>query len=85
MKGILLWSGFIVLGVVIAGAAFAAIRIGPANIIGLIRYDQREEGSLRVGDRLPDVKLISLNGAADTRVHDLIGEKPLVLIFGSFT
>jgi hypothetical protein len=85
MKRVVTRGALVVLGLVAAAATFAAIKIGPANIIGLIRYDQREEGTLEVGDKLPDVTLVSLDGATKPRVHDRIGGKPLVLIFGSFT
>jgi hypothetical protein len=85
MKRVLLWAGLVVLGLAVAAVTVAAIKIGPSNIIGLIRYDQREEGTLKVGDKLPDVTLVSLDGATSPRIHDRIGEKPLVLIFGSFT
>ena len=85
MKRMLIRVALGVLGVVLVAATFAAIKIGPSNIIGLIRYDQREEGTLKVGDKLPDVTLVSLDGATNPRIHDRIGGKPLVLIFGSFT
>lgn len=70
---------------VIAAAGVLAYRIGPSNIIGMIRYDQREEGKLKIGDRMPDVQLISLGGKERIRLSSLVGEKPLVLVFGSFT
>jgi hypothetical protein len=58
---------------------------GPRNLIGMLLYDQREEGKLRVGDPAPDVELVGLDGAS--RIS-LLGEgdgKALVLVFGSFT
>jgi hypothetical protein len=58
---------------------------GPRNLIGMLRYDQRQEGSLRVGDRAPDVTLSALNGAAPVRLSGHVGDRPLVLVFGSFT
>jgi hypothetical protein len=66
----------------VAGAAVVAI--GPRNLIGMLRYDQRAEGAFKVGDRAPDVELLALDGA---KVHlkDRFGAKPTVLIFGSFT
>jgi peroxiredoxin len=51
----------------------------------MLRYDQRREGDLKVGDRAPDVALLALDGSTPVRLKDSIGEKPLVLIFGSFT
>jgi hypothetical protein len=66
-------------------AAIVAAKIGPRNIIGMIRYDQRQEGSLRVGDRAPDVELLALDGKTTTRLSQHLGGKPVVLVFGSFT
>jgi hypothetical protein len=65
--------------------AFVAWRIGPRNIIGMIRYDQRKEGSLKPGDAAPDVSLVSLDGKTPVRVSEQVGGKPLVLVFGSYT
>ena len=67
----------------IAGIAMMFM-IGPSNVIGMLRYDIREEGKYKVGDRAPDVELVSLEGR---RVHlaERFGAKPTVLIFGSFT
>jgi len=65
--------------------AFVAWRIGPRNIIGMIRYDQRKEGTLKPGDAAPDVALVSLDGKTPVRVSEQVGGKPLVLVFGSYT
>lgn len=76
----------IALGLILVGAvAVVVFRIGPRNILGMIRYDQRKEGSLRVGDAAPDVELVALDGERRLRLKDSVGEKPLVLVFGSFT
>ena len=82
-----LWKKLLlgVLLLVVAAAALAAWKIGPRNIIGMLRYDQRQEGKLKVGDRAPDVALLSLDGKSPVRVYESIGDKPLVLVFGSFT
>ena len=66
-------------------AAVVVWRIGPRNIIGMIRYDQRKEGTLKPGDAAPDVTLVSLDGKTPVRVMDKVGGKPLVLVFGSYT
>jgi hypothetical protein len=65
---------------VIAGVAY----IGPRNVVGMLRYDIRSEGTFTVGDRAPDVALLSLD---NTQVHlgQRFGERPVVLVFGSFT
>jgi hypothetical protein len=65
--------------------AFIAWRIGPRNIIGMIRYDQRKEGKLKPGDAAPDVALVALDGKTPVRVSEQVGGKPLVLVFGSYT
>ena len=74
------------LGVLVAAAiSWAAFTIGPRNIIGMLRYDQRREGRLKPGDPAPDVVLKSLDGLTDVRLLDAMQGKPLILIFGSYT
>ncbi len=80
-KKLLLGVGLLV----VAAAALATWKIGPRNIIGRLRYDQRQEGRLKVGDRAPDVALLALDGKSPVRVAESIGDKPLVLVLGSFT
>jgi len=58
---------------------------GPRNLIGMIRYDQREEGRLKVGDKAPDVTLLELDGKTPVKLSERLGGKPTVLVFGSFT
>ena len=70
---------------ILAAVAYAAYSIGPRNIIGMLRYDQRREGDLKVGDKAPDVVLKALDGVTDVRLLDTMRGKPLVLIFGSYT
>lgn len=81
LKRVLLVVGLLVLAVV----AFGVISFGPRNIIGMLRYDQRQEGKLKVGDRAPDVDLLALDGTTRVSLKDSIGGRPVVLIFGSFT
>ncbi len=71
--------------VVLAVGGFTYMIGGPRNLIGMLRYDQREEGTLKVGDRAPDVGLIALDGSTPVRLSSELGGKPTVLIFGSFT
>jgi hypothetical protein len=70
---------------VVAGAAAAVAMIGPRNVIGMLRYDQRQEGALKVGDPAPDVVLTALDGSTQVHLHDRIGPRPVVLILGSYT
>jgi hypothetical protein len=69
----------------LAVAGFTYMVGGPRNLIGMLRYDQREEGSLRIGDRAPDVMLLELDGKTPVRLSERLGVRPTVLIFGSFT
>jgi len=81
MKKVLL----IIVVVVVAAAAVVVAKIGPRNVIGMIRYDQRRAGDLKVGDRAPDAMLMSLDGKLNVPLMRDRGGKPLVLVFGSFT
>jgi hypothetical protein len=69
----------------LALGAFTYMIGGPRNLIGMLRYDQREEGTLKVGDRAPDVGLIGLDGTTPVKLSEQLGGRPTVLIFGSFT
>jgi hypothetical protein len=80
-KKLAVGAALLVLAVPAAGVAW----IGPRNVIGMLRYDQREEGRLKVGDPAPDLELLAVDGERRERISAHIGEKPLVLIFGSFT
>lgn len=84
MAGVLKRIAIVVALLVLAAAALAEWKIGWRNIVGMLRYDQRREGKLRVGDVAPDVTLATLDGG-EARLSEHVGEKPLVLIFGSFT
>jgi hypothetical protein len=81
VKKILLALGLLVLAV----AGWFVYQIGPRNIIGILRYDQRREGDYKVGDKAPDVVLKALDGVTDVRLLEARLGKPLVLIFGSYT
>ena len=75
-----------ILLLIVAGVGYFTYWIGgPSMLIGMLRYDQRDEGKLRVGDSAPDVPLVSLDGKSQLKLSSFIGHKPLVLIFGSFT
>ena len=83
LKKILIGLGVVV---VAAAGAFTYMIGGPRNVIGMLRYDQRQEGSLKVGDRAPEVALLALDGKSPVKLSEhMVGGKPTVLIFGSFT
>lgn len=71
--------------VAVAAAGFTWMVGGPRNVIGMLRYDTRQEGTLKVGDRAPDVALLALDGRTPVKLSERLGGKPTVLVFGSFT
>ena len=60
---------------------------GPRDVYGFLRYALPEwhQGDLHVGDRAPDARIFSLDGSAAFYLHERIGKRPLVVIFGSYT
>jgi len=81
MKKVLLTIAAVV---TLAGIGFVAW-IGPRNVIGMLRYAQRRDGDLKVGDRAPDGVLVTLDGKGRQPLLDASTGKPTVLVFGSFT
>jgi hypothetical protein len=73
-----------IVALLVIGAGVMVAKIGPRNVIGMIRYDQRREGDLKVGDRAPAGMLVALDGKSQAPLLETSG-KPTVLIFGSFT
>ncbi len=80
-KKILAGIALLLVGLGAAGVAW----MGPRNVIGMLRYDQRAEGKLAIGDAAPDVELFALGGERREKISSYIGDRPLVLVFGSFT
>jgi len=72
-------------GLVVLAATVIAVKIGPSNIIGMIRYDQRREGDLKVGDVAPAAMLVSLDGRSRVPLLKTNTGRPQILVFGSFT
>jgi hypothetical protein len=82
LKRVLLGLGAVVL---LAVGGMTYMIGGPKNVIGMLRYDQRQEGRLKVGDHAPDVTLFALDGKTPVKLSEQLGDKPTVLVFGSFT
>ena len=53
--------------------------------VKLGKYDIRSEGILQVGDMAPDLELERLDGSGQARFSELHSDRPLVLLFGSYT
>jgi hypothetical protein len=75
----------VILGVS-AGSFFVARREAmKRGYIKLGKYDIRSEGILQVGDTAPDLELERLDGSGKVRFSQLHTDRPLVLLFGSYT
>jgi len=88
MRKKMLWVLGIV--VVLAGAAFGALCYmagSPRDAYGMVRYalTYRKLTKLKVGDQAPNFEAVALDGETRVRLYDRIGERPLVLVFGSYT
>ena len=65
---------------------FKLVMMGPRDYFGMLRYDQREEGDLEVGDPAPDVVVVAALDGAPVHLHARLGGgRPVVLVFGSYT
>lgn len=81
----LLFAGLFLGAAVLVAGGYMVAKIGPSNVIGMLRYDTRKEGTLRIGSVAPDVPLHAVSGPGTVRIAEHIGARPLVLVFGSFT
>jgi hypothetical protein len=71
---------------VAAGSFFVARREAmKRGYVKLGKYDIRSEGILQVGDIAPDLELERLDGSGKTKFSQLHSDRPLVLLFGSYT
>jgi hypothetical protein len=80
--------------VVIFAAVVALVFVGlsimagsPKDAIQMVRYafPYMHRGNLRVGDRLPNIQLVALDGQSRFALRERLNGRPLVLVFGSFT
>jgi hypothetical protein len=88
MRRTLRWTGISLLALLAIAFGVGCYFMGsPRDLYGFLRYalPQWHQGDLKVGDRAPDAPLISLDGASSFNIHDRIGARPLILIFGSYT
>lgn len=76
MKRLLVVSLTIVTGLLLAGGPVQGQR-GPE--------DRPREGNLKVGDPAPDFTLKTLDGKSEVKLSSHRGQRPVVLIFGSYT
>lgn len=88
MKTIPKWSLLGIGGLILAGyGGLSWMAGGPKDTIQMVRYalPYMHRGHLKVGDRVPDVPLVSLDGTTRFGLRQHLAGRPLVLVFGSFT
>ena len=78
-----------VIAVLLLGAfAFFSVMAGsPKDAYGMIRYalPHMHRGNLKVGSDAPDARIVSLDGVNRFHIRERTSDRPLVLVFGSFT
>ena len=59
----------------------------PKDAIQMVRFafPHMHRGDLKVGDGLPDIQLVALDGQSRFALRERMTGRPLVLVFGSFT
>ena len=87
-------NAFVKWGLIGMVAAVVLVFIGlsimagsPKDAIQMVRYalPYMHRGDLQVGDGVPNVQLVALDGQSRFAVRERMNGKPLVLVFGSFT
>ena len=87
-------NAFVKWGLIGLVAAVVLVFIGlsimagsPKDAIQMVRYalPHMHRGDLQVGDGVPNVQLVALDGQSRFAVRERTNGRPLVLVFGSFT
>jgi hypothetical protein len=85
---VLKWTAIVLVAILAIAFGVGCYFMGsPRDLYGFLRYalPHWHRGDLRVGNAAPDTRLLSLDGQSDFYLHERIGARPLVLIFGSYT
>ncbi|PYU74097.1 MAG: hypothetical protein DMG49_05190 [Acidobacteria bacterium] len=82
------WTAAI-FGIVIV-AAFIALSVmagSPKDVYGMVRYalPHMHRGTLKIGSDAPDARIVALDGVSRFHIRERTRDRPLVLVFGSFT
>jgi hypothetical protein len=82
------WTGAIFGGLLVAAFAGLSYLAGsPKDAYGMVRYalPHMHRGTLKVGSDAPDARIVALDGVSHFHIRERTHERPLVLVFGSFT
>src|SRR5260370_33999522 len=71
-------------------AAFAVLSYmagSPKDVYGMVRYalPPMHRGTLKLGSDTPDARIVALDGVSRVHIRERTHERPLRLVFGSFT
>ena len=77
----------LVAAVVLVFIGLSVMAGSPKDAIQMVRFalPYMHRGDLHVGDGLPNVELVALDGQSRFPLRERMNGKPLVLVFGSFT
>jgi len=84
------WKWLIGISAVLFVAAFAVLSYmagSPKDAYGMVRYalPHMHRGTLKVGGDAPDARIVALDGVSHFHIRERTHQRPLVLVFGSFT
>jgi hypothetical protein len=88
MKRWLIWTSISVGTLLVIGFVGLSFMAGsPKDALAMVRFalPHMHVGNLKPGDSAPDVRLVALDGKTRFRLRERTQQRPLVLIFGSFT
>ncbi len=88
MNPVFKWGLVATIAVVVVVFVGLSIMAGsPKDAIQMVRYafPYMHRGDLKVGDGLPDIQLVALDGQSRFPMRGRMKGRPLVLVFGSFT
>jgi hypothetical protein len=78
-----------ILGVIVVTACIGlSVMAGsPKDAYGMVRYalPHMHRGTLKVGSDAPDARIVALDGVSRFHIRERTHDRPLVLVFGSFT
>ena len=82
------WVAVSVAALLLAGFVFLSFMAGsPKDVYGMVRYafPHMHRGTLKVGSDAPDARIVALDGVSRFHIRERTHQRPLVLVFGSFT
>jgi len=88
MKRFIKWmAGILGAIVVIAFIGLSVMAGSPKDAYGMVRYalPHMHRGTPKVGSDAPDARIVALDGVSRFHIRERTHDRPLVLVFGSFT